>query len=95
MSSNTVCKRFIVSGRVQGVFFRASTVREANRLGLSGAAKNLPDGTVEVLAAGTKNNLEALERWLADGPPMARVTEVVARDADMAGWSGGDGFHIV
>jgi acylphosphatase len=94
MSSNTVCKRFIVSGRVQGVFFRASTVREANRLGLSGAAKNLPDGTVEVLAAGTKNNLEALEQWLADGPPMARVTEVVAQDADMAGWSGGDGFCI-
>ena len=95
MSSNTVCKRFIVSGRVQGAFFRASTVREANRLGLSGAAKNLPDGTVEVLAVGTKNNLKALERWLADGPPMARVTEVVAQDADMAGWSGGDEFHIV
>ncbi len=47
MSNDTVCKRFIVSGRVQGVFFRASTAREADRLGLSGVANNLPDGTVE------------------------------------------------
>ncbi len=94
MSNDTVYKRFIVSGRVQGVFFRASTAREAGRLGLSGTAKNLSDGTVVVMAAGTKKNLEVLEQWLVDGPPMARVTEVVAQDVDMAGWPGGDGFCI-
>jgi len=49
---------------------------------------------VEVLAIGAEDNIEALERWLADGPTMARVTEVVAQDADMADWPGGDGFHI-
>jgi len=87
-------KRFLVSGRVQGVFFRAGTAREAERIGLSGAAKNLPDGRVEVLAAGTKVNLAALERWLAGGPPMAKVTGVVAEDFDTADWPDVDGFHI-
>ena len=69
-------RRFTVHGRVQGVFFRDSTRREAERLGLSGHAINQPDGTVEVLAAGPVHALDELERWLHKGPPMARVTRV-------------------
>ena len=68
--------RFLVSGRVQGVFFRASTRNEAERLGLAGTARNLDDGRVEVIASGTDEALSALERWLWQGPPSARVDEV-------------------
>jgi acylphosphatase len=68
--------RFLVSGRVQGVFFRASTRNEAERLGLAGSASNLADGRVEVVASGTGDALSALERWLWQGPPSARVDDV-------------------
>ena len=66
-----VCCRFIVHGRVQGVFFRASTRTEAQRLGVSGHALNLPDGRVEVLAVGDGPALARLETWLHEGPPRA------------------------
>lgn len=69
----TAAARFLVRGRVQGVFFRASTREQAQRLGLRGYARNLPDGRVEVLAVGEAQALEALERWLRHGPRMARV----------------------
>ena len=68
--------RFLVSGRVQGVFFRASTRNEAERLGLAGSARNLDDGRVEVIASGPEDALAALERWLWQGPPSARVEDV-------------------
>jgi acylphosphatase len=74
-----VCKRFYVAGRVQGVFFRASAADEARRLGLKGWVANLPDGRVEVLAYGDADNIDALERWLKTGPPMARVKRVEGR----------------
>lgn len=67
---------FQVSGRVQGVFFRASTRSEALRLGLRGYARNLADGRVEVLAQGDAGAIDALASWLQRGPPMARVAEV-------------------
>ncbi|GAA4998172.1 acylphosphatase [Pseudoluteimonas lycopersici] len=73
--------RFLVGGKVQGVFFRASTREQALKLGLSGYAKNLPDGRVEVLAEGDAAALDALERWLHVGPPMARVGAVERTDA--------------
>ncbi|GIX34067.1 MAG: acylphosphatase [Lysobacterales bacterium] len=69
-------RRFIVRGRVQGVFFRAATVEQARALGLEGYARNLPDGTVEVEAEGTETALESLLRWLWRGPPLARVEAV-------------------
>ena len=72
--------RFLVSGRVQGVFFRASTRNEAERLGLAGSARNLDDGRVEVIASGADEALAALERWLWQGPPSAHVAGV-AREA--------------
>ncbi|HET6431063.1 acylphosphatase [Dyella sp.] len=68
--------RFLVSGVVQGVFFRASTREQAVALGLSGAALNLPDGRVEVIARGDGAALDQLERWLQQGPPAARVSAV-------------------
>ncbi len=67
------CARFLVSGRVQGVFFRASTREQALRLGLTGKAVNLDDGRVEVVACGTPEALDALAVWLRRGPPAARV----------------------
>lgn len=68
--------RFLVSGKVQGVFFRASTRERALDLRLSGRATNLPDGRVEVIAEGEAAALDALEAWLQHGPPMAHVDRV-------------------
>jgi acylphosphatase len=70
----------MVRGRVQGVFFRASTREQALKLGVSGHAKNLADGGVEVLASGSPEALDALHKWLHVGPPSARV-ESVMREA--------------
>lgn len=76
------CVMFLVSGKVQGVFFRASTRREALELQLCGYAKNLADGRVEVLAYGEEAALGRLEEWLAHGPPAARVDELRRIDLD-------------
>ena len=75
-------RRFIVKGRVQGVFFRDSTRRIAESLGLTGYAINLPDGNVEVLACGDPEKIGELGAWLQQGPPMSRVSEVVPVDAN-------------
>ncbi len=82
--------RFLVGGKVQGVCFRASTREQALKLGLRGYAKNLPDGRVEVLAEGDERALDALERWLHVGPPMARVQTVERSDAEVG--EAGQGF---
>ncbi len=68
--------RCMVSGRVQGVFFRGSAREEARRLGLNGFARNLPDGRVEVIAAGPEAAVETFRQWLHQGPPAARVDSV-------------------
>jgi len=65
-----------VSGRVQGVFYRASTRQRAQELGCRGYARNLPDGRVEVLAVGEPAAVHALIQWLRHGPPAAQVTDV-------------------
>lgn len=65
-----------MSGRVQGVFYRASTCKRAQQLGCRGYARNLPDGRVEVLAVGDPKAVEALTEWLWHGPPAAQVTDV-------------------
>ena len=72
--------RFLVSGRVQGVAFRAYTRAQANALGLRGYARNLSDGRVEVLAVGDTDAIEHLAEWLRHGPPLARV-DAVQREA--------------
>jgi acylphosphatase len=74
--------RFLVSGRVQGVAFRAYTREQALALGLQGHARNLDDGRVEVLAIGAPPAIEALAGWLAHGPPAARVSGVAREPAD-------------
>lgn len=68
--------RFLVRGKVQGVFFRASTRAQALQWQLDGEANNLPDGSVEVIAAGDAAALEQLADWLQQGPPMACVDQL-------------------
>ena len=80
--------RFLISGRVQGVFFRASARAEAQRLCVSGSARNLADGRVEVVASGSDAALTALGEWLRRGPPAARVEGVVREDIEEQGLSG-------
>jgi acylphosphatase len=74
--------RFLVAGKVQGVWFRASTREQAQRLGLHGHARNLDDGRVDVLAVGEGEAIDALAQWLAHGPPDARVDLVERIEAD-------------
>ena len=83
-----VCRRFLVSGKVQGVWFRESTRRQAAKLNLAGHAINLPDGRVEVVAAGLEPDVEALARWLQHGPRLARVDQVSVEVAEKTGLSG-------
>lgn len=71
------CLHCYVQGRVQGVFFRASTQAEAERLSLRGFARNRPDGSVEVVACGPASAVDALRAWLGQGPEQARVDAVV------------------
>ena len=74
--------RFIVRGRVQGVFFRASTREQAVALGLTGHARNLIDGSVEVVAHGDAMAIDQLEVWLRHGPPTATVEELYREDIE-------------
>ncbi len=73
--------RFIVSGRVQGVAFRAYTRQQALALGLRGHAVNLRDGRVEVLALGDAESIDRLGAWLWQGSPLARVEDVQRHEA--------------
>jgi|HubBroStandDraft_5_1064220.scaffolds.fasta_scaffold101403_2 acylphosphatase len=72
-----ITRRFRIVGKVQGVYFRHSTRGEATRLAIAGYARNLPDGSVEVLAQGDGPAVEELLRWLHRGPRDARVDGVV------------------
>lgn len=67
---------FLVHGRVQGVGYRYFVLRTARELGLAGWARNLPDGSVEVVAEGSEAALESLEESLREGPSLARVSDV-------------------
>ncbi len=84
--------RFIVSGRVQGVFFRASARDQALALGLRGFARNLPDGRVEVLAAGNDVALDRLAAWLRQGPALAQVEDLERLSA--LDEEAGEGFSV-
>jgi acylphosphatase len=75
-------RRFLVTGKVQGVFFRHSTRVEARRLKLHGFARNLPDGSVEVVAGGAVAEVEQLHAWLHRGPAQARVDAVRETEVD-------------
>ena len=86
--STRVAVRFLVSGKVQGVWFRASTREQALRLQLDGYANNLADGRVEVLALGDAAAIDTLERWLQHGPEHAAVTGVTREATHDNGRSG-------
>ena len=77
-----VNRAFLISGRVQGVFFRDSTKKEALKLGLNGSAVNLSDGTVKVCLRGASEDIDFLERWLQIGPELAQVESVIEVDID-------------
>jgi len=81
-----------VSGRVQGVYYRAHTAEHARELGLRGYARNLPDGRVEVLAGGDPRALEQLLQILRRGPPLAHVTQVIVTEQHAHVLDGIDGF---
>lgn len=76
------CRIFLIEGRVQGVWFRESTRQQAERLGLTGHAINRADGSVEVLACGAPEAVDALARWLHQGPPLAEVSSVAGSGYD-------------
>ena len=75
-------RSFVISGRVQGVFFRENTKKESVKLGLQGSAMNLSDGTVKVCLRGEINQIDLLERWLHVGPELAKVESVIEVDID-------------
>lgn len=78
----TQCERLRVKGRVQGVFFRAATREQARRLGLTGFVRNLRNGDVEVVACGNRDQLRKLASWLWQGPPSARVIDVISETVE-------------
>ena len=85
--------RLVVTGRVQGVAFRAATQDEALRLGVRGWVRNRRDGAVEALAEGDRRQVEALVAWCRHGPPLARVDGVAVAWEQAAGDLGS--FDIV
>jgi acylphosphatase len=82
-----------ISGRVQGVYFRANTRRQARAFGLTGWVRNLPDGRVEAVFEGERNNAEAMLAWCRAGTPPARVDHVEAEEENVEG--GFTSFDIV
>jgi acylphosphatase len=68
--------RCLVQGKVQGVFFRGTTQKQAYRLGLRGWVRNLPDGAVEAVFEGPQDALDKVVAWLHEGPPLAKVESV-------------------
>ncbi|MEA3138830.1 MAG: acylphosphatase [Gammaproteobacteria bacterium] len=87
-SMDEITRRFLVTGKVQGVYFRHSARIEAKRLKVSGLARNLSDGSVEVVARGSRAAVEALRQWLHRGPAAAQVESVREEDASEAQRSG-------
>jgi len=80
------CRRCTISGRVQGVGFRASTHQRGQALGLAVRARNLSDGRVEVIARGSEAALDALCDWLRTGPRFAQVVDVGCESLPRSGW---------
>jgi acylphosphatase len=88
-----VCKRCLVGGRVQGVFYRATAARRAHELSIRGYARNLPDGRVEVLACGDDAAVSAFVKWLWIGSSASKVTSVEVSHAAVDAVAAHGGFH--
>ena len=80
-----VARRAIVSGRVQGVFYRTTTAAKAREFGVTGSARNLPDGRVEVIAVGSAAAVRKLLDWLWIGSSASHVTQVEESDHEVDG----------
>lgn len=86
MTSREVIRRRVrVSGRVQGVYYRASTREQARARGLVGWVRNLPDRSVELEVEGDPDGVAALVQWCHEGPPAAQVSEVIEEPAAVLG----------
>ncbi len=79
-----IVRRCLVSGRVQGVYYRASAAQRARAAGITGHARNLPDGRVEVLACGSHPAISEFIAWLWIGPAAAKVSDVAAEELELA-----------
>ena len=88
-----ICKKCLLSGRVQGVFYRGGAAQRAHELGVRGYARNLPDGRVEVLACGEDEAVQEFISWLWIGPSAAKVSAVDVTDAPEARERPPTGFH--
>ncbi len=86
-----ICKRCVIGGRVQGVFYRATTYEKANELGLQGWVRNLPDGDVECLIQGEQDQIASMMEWFWQGPPESNVGSVQCYDEPSAEY---DGFRV-
>ena len=75
--------RIKVEGEVQGVFFRQSTQEKASELGIKGTVKNCADDSVEIIATGTREQLDSLVAWCWGGPPRSTVTNVTTQDLSL------------
>lgn len=84
----SIRRRALVSGRVQGVFYRQACKQQADALGVSGVARNLDDGRVEVVVEGEANAVDQLVLWCRTGPGQALVTRVEVRDEQPEGLAG-------
>ena len=79
-----IVRRCLISGRVQGVYYRASAAQRARAAGITGHARNLPDGRVEVLAVGSDNAVSEFIAWLWIGPAAAKVSHVAAEALELS-----------
>ncbi len=86
--AETIARDVVVSGRVQGVFFRDSTRREAARLGVAGWVRNCPDGTVQAHVEGSPEAVAELVRWCREGPSHADVDDVRVSEVEPEGRRG-------
>ena len=90
--NKNLCMRCYISGTVQGVWFRASTKEQADKLNISGWVRNLTDGRVEVFACGTEQQLELFYSWLQQGPQLAKVNE---HSRENVLWEECSGFKVI
>jgi acylphosphatase len=77
----------VVSGKVQGVFFRASAKEQAQQLGINGLVKNLPDGRVHIEVEGSPEHIDTFRMWCATGPPRAVVEKVESQSGELCNYT--------
>jgi acylphosphatase len=92
-AGRVICRKCLVGGRVQGVFYRATAARRARELAVSGHARNLDDGRVEVLAYGEAAAVEAFVKWLWIGSSASQVSTVEVVELELDAVQAVEGFH--